>query len=90
MNPFIDPEISRNHFPDFEAGLKEVCNNSEEEDDDDGPLEWSIDTLAHMAAIGSQGGDYLPGERVSFFQNQTAGWILCLIMARMFFIHQNC
>jgi len=67
MNPFIDPEISRDHFPDFEAGLKEVCYNSEEEEEeDDGPLEWSIDTLAHMAAIDGQGGEYPPGERVSF------------------------
>jgi hypothetical protein len=49
MNPFIDPEISRDHFPVFDHGIAVV--DSPSVDENNHKLDWSIDTLAHMAQL---------------------------------------
>jgi hypothetical protein len=46
MNPFIDPESSREHFPELSHGLEEIASPSDKQG-----LNWSIDTLAHMAQV---------------------------------------
>jgi len=64
MNPFIDPQNSKVHFPGLEgAGLDAEVESSDDtsgEEDEKGaptrPLEWSIDTLSHMAAVGDADG----------------------------------
>jgi len=70
MNPFIDPLGNRIHFPGLEgAGLDgeiESSGDASSEEDEEGvpnrPLEWSIDTLSHMAAVGDADGLSRPSE----------------------------
>ena len=53
MNPFIDPETSREHFPDLSLGLE--VNDFSSPAVDNERLDWSIDTLAHMAQARDHG-----------------------------------
>ena len=47
-NPFIDPANPRDHFPDFDRGLRggpPTPSGGEDDDDAGVKIDWSIDTL---------------------------------------------